>query len=129
MSTRRPLVNVNNRRVALASGDALPGDVTINAQTGTSYTLVLADASALVGCANAGAITLTVPPNSSVAFPIGAIVHVSQDGAGAVTVSPGSGVTINRAAATAKTRAQWSMLTLIKRGTDTWQLTGDAAAS
>lgn len=129
MAARRPHVTVNNRRVRLAAGDSTPADVAINAQTGTSYTLVLADASALVGCANASPITLTVPPNSSVAFPVGAIVHVSQDGAGAVTVAAGAGVTINRAAPTAKTRAQWAMLTLIKRATDTWQLTGDAAAS
>ena len=41
----------------------------MNPQTGTSYTLVLADAAKIVECANAAAITLTVPPNSSVAFP------------------------------------------------------------
>ena len=129
MATRRPHVTVNNRRTRLASGDSLPGDVAINAQTGTTYTLALADASSLVGCANASPIALTIPPNSSVAFPVGSIVHISQDGAGAVTVTPGVGVTINRAAATAKTRAQWAMLTIIKRATDTWQLAGDAAAS
>src|SRR5690606_37726486 len=50
-----------------------------NVQTGTAYTLVLADAFTMVAMDNAAANTLTVPPNSAVAFPVGTRVDLSQD--------------------------------------------------
>jgi hypothetical protein len=104
-----------------------PGRLSTNAQTGTSYTLVLADEQKLVECSNASAITLTVPLNSSVAYTIGTQIHVAQTGVGQVTVTPTGGVTIN-ATPGLKTRAQWSAVTLIKRGTDTWLAIGDLSA-
>ena len=67
----------------------------INAQTGTTYTLVLTDNSKLITLSNAGAITLTIPTNATVAFPIGCQIDLVQLGAGAVTVAGVSGVTIN----------------------------------
>ena len=75
----------------------------------------------------ASANTLTVPPNSSVAFPVGSQINVLQTGAGQCTITPGAGVTINGTPGL-KTRAQWSYATLIKRATDTWVLVGDIAA-
>lgn len=125
--------NMNAGTLTLPNGTirldvpATPLRLTQNAQTGTTYTLVLADEQKLVECANASPITLTVPPNSSVAFPVGTQVHVIQTGAGQVTVAPGSGVTINGTPGL-KARAQWSALTLIKRATDTWVAIGDLAA-
>src|SRR5690242_10244351 len=71
--------------------------VGINSQTGTSYTLVLTDAGKDVKCTNASDITLTVPPNSSVAFPVGTWLLFSQGGAGTVTATAGFGVTLNAA--------------------------------
>ena len=70
-----------------------------------------------------------MPPNASVAFPIGTVIEVAQCGAGQVTLTAGAGVTVNTAGAsgTAKTRAQWSLLTLRKRGTDLWIAAGDMA--
>jgi hypothetical protein len=43
----------------------------INAQTGTTYTFVLGDAGDIVTSSNAATVAMTIPPNSSVAFPIG----------------------------------------------------------
>ena len=100
----------------------------INAQTGTSYTTVLTDASKLVTLSNASAITITIPPNSSVAYPVGTKIDMAQIGAGQVTVAAGSGVTVN-ATPTLKLRAQYSAATCIKTATDTWLLVGDLAAS
>ena len=104
------------------------GYATINVQTGTAYTLVLADAGALVTMSNAAANTLTVPPNSTVAFPVGTRVDIGQDGAGQTTVAAGSGVTI-RTPETLKLRKQWAKATLIKRATDTWDLEGNLEAA
>ena len=105
------------------SGD--PGLV-INSQT-VSYTLVLSDASKLVEINSGSANNLTVPLNSSVAFPIGTQISLLQVGAGQMTVVATGGVTIN-ATPGLKLRAQWSSATLVKRNTDTWVLVGDLSA-
>lgn len=101
--------------------------ITLNAQTGTSYTLALADLGKLVTLSNSGAIALYVPPNSSVAFAIGSKIDIVGIGAGAVTITPGSGVTVNGTPGL-KLRAQYSAATLIKIGTNTWLAIGDLAA-
>ena len=64
----------------------------INAQTGTTYTLVASDAGKLVTLTNAAAITLTVPAD---VFTAGQRVDIGQRGAGAVTTVAGSGMTVN----------------------------------
>lgn len=102
----------------------------INAQTGTTYTFVLTDRDDLVTASNASAQTYTIPLNSSVAFPTGSLVNLIQIGAGQVTVQGAGGVTVlstGATAATPKTRTQYSVITLIKAGTDTWYATGDIA--
>ena len=98
-------------------------NITLNAQTGTTYTLVLTDNGRLVTLNNAAAITVTVPTNASVAFATGAIVNLQQIGAGQVTVAGASGVTLNGTGT--KTRAQWSAASLVKTDTNTWTLIGD----
>lgn len=98
-----------------------------NAQTGTTYTLVLADEGKLVTLSNASAITLTVPPNSSVAFDVGTYIDLAQIGAGQVTVAQGSGVTVN-ATPGLKLRAIYAGATLRKTGTNTWLMFGDLNA-
>ncbi len=100
-------------------------NLTLNAQTGTTYTLVLTDNGRLVTLSNASAITVTVPLNSSVAFATGAIINLQQIGAGQVTVAGASGVTLNGTGTAL--RAQWSAASLVKTATDTWTLIGDLA--
>ena len=100
----------------------------INSQTGTTYTTVLADNGKLTTLTNASAIAVTIPPNSSVAYPVGAQINMAQLGAGQVTVSGGSGVTIVSTGATAtapKARAQYSTLTAVQTATDNWLVIGD----
>ena len=103
-------------------------EVQTNEQTGTAYTLVLADSGKIVETNNASANTLTVPPNSSVAFPVGVQITVLQTGAGQTTVVAGSGVTVNSADGNLKITGQWSAATLLKRATDTWVAIGDLSA-
>ena len=92
---------------------------------GTSYTLVLADLNRLVEMEDGSANNLTIPPNSSVAFPVGSIIYISQLGAGQTTVVPGSGVTLRSSGGKTKLAAQYAMGRLIKRGTNEWYLSGD----
>lgn len=101
----------------------------INAQTGTTYTFVLTDGvNTLCTFGNAGATTVTVPPNSSVAFPIGTRIDVAQVGAGKVTLAQGSGVTINSLSSNKALAGQYVGATLVKTATDTWLLTGNLIA-
>ena len=103
-------------------------NLTLNAQTGTTYTLVITDNGRLVTLSNAAAITLTVPLNATVAYATGAIINVQQIGAGQVTIQGASGVTITSTGTTAttpKTRAQYSAASIIKTGTDSWTVIGD----
>ena len=102
-------------------------NLTLNAQTGTTYTLVLADNGKLVTLSNASAIALTVPTNASVAFPTGAIVNIQQIGAGQVTVAGAGGVTVTSTPGL-KLRAQYSAASIVKTGTDSWTLIGDLSA-
>jgi hypothetical protein len=100
----------------------------INAQTGTTYTFVLADHGKLVTSSNGSAQTLTVPPNSSVAYPIGADITLTQLGSGQVTIAAGSGVTLYAADSELKTRVQYSSAVLTKVASDSWLVAGDLTA-
>lgn len=99
-----------------------------NAQTGTTYTLALGDVAEIVTLTNASAITLTVPANATVAFPIGTQIVIAQLGAGQVTVSPAGGVTLNSYNSALKLTGQYAVATLVKRDTNTWLVFGNLSA-
>lgn len=99
-----------------------------NNQTGTTYTLVATDAGDVVTLTNGSAITVTVPTNASVAFPIGTQITLAQMGAGKVTVAGAVGVTVYSSDSFLSLRTQYSSGTLIKTATNTWLLIGDIAA-
>ena len=106
---------------------SVTGEVLINAQTGTTYTLVLADAGKLVALDNGAAITLTVPTNATAAFPVGTVIALQQLGAGAVDVEGASGVTINGVDPGSESLTDAQYLTtaaLTKHSADEWTLTG-----
>lgn len=100
-------------QLALKVDYALP----TNAQTGTTYTFVAADAEKLTTASNAAAVTLTIPPASSVAWPDNTVLRVVNYGAGAVTIDGGSGVTVTN---TATTVAQYGAAVAIRTGSDAW---------
>lgn len=100
--------------------------VTVNTQT-ASYTLVLADAGLVVEMNVGSANNLTVPPNSSVAFPIGTVIELSQVGAGLTTVVAGAGVTIDSLAGSLALAGQYAAAALRKRATNEWVLVGGLA--
>lgn len=116
-----------SRKVTLAQLRAYALLSPENVQT-DSYTLVLGDAFKLVTINAATGKNLTVPLNSSVAFPVDTRIDLGQDGAGQVTVVATGGVTI-RTPETLKLRKQWAKATLIKRATDTWDVEGNLEAA
>jgi len=115
--------------VATGTSLALTGNLVSHIDTNAqvaSYTLVLADDGKIVEMNVASGNILTVPPNSSVAFPVGTQIIVLQTGAGQCTLTAGSGVTLNATPGN-KLRVQYSGATLIKRATNTWIAIGDLA--
>lgn len=98
-----------------------------NSQSGTTYTFALVDAGKCVEGSNASAQTYTVPPNSSVAFPLGTVIEVFQLGAGQITIAAGAGVTLRSDGSKVVTAGQYATAGLRKRATDEWVLSGDLA--
>lgn len=120
--------------VQIIGGSVSPSTaLTLNAQTGTTYTFVLTDSNnTLVTASNASAQTYSIPTNANVAYPIGSQINIIQIGAGQVTinaVTSGTTTVLSNGAAPAapKLRVQYSSATLIKVATDTWYVVGDIA--
>jgi len=98
---------------------------TISTETGSTYTLDINDAQTLIISDRAGGTTITVPPNSSVAFPIGTRIRISKIGtSGNCNINEGTGVTINNWNSAPAVRSMGTG-ELIKIDTDEWMLTGD----
>lgn len=120
-------ITLNGTSVSLGGTATITAsfDLTINAQTGTSYTLVAGDTQKLVEMNNAAANTLFIPTDT-VTYNVGAQVNVLQTGAGQTTIAaltPGT-TTVNGTPGL-KLRAQWSSCTLIKRAANNWVVIGD----
>ena len=99
-----------------------------NAQTGTTYTLVIADAAnKLVTTSNASPVTVTIPPS---VFTTGNTINVQSIGVGLTTFAQGAGVTITSTGATSTApvlRARYSAATVICTGSNTFTIVGDLA--
>jgi hypothetical protein len=101
--------------------------LTVNSSASTAYTLALTDVDKMLLLTAATAVAVSIPLNSTTAFPLGSTINLTQYGAGQVTISGVSGVTVNSTPG-AKTRAQYSAVSVIKVDTDSWVLFGDLTA-
>lgn len=128
--------DATNDKIVVGDGSSTkeftPSTLTLNAQTGTTYTFVLTDKDKLVTASNASAQTYSIPTNASVAYPIGTQINIIQIGAGQVTINAVTSgtTTVSSTGATAtapKLRVQYSSATLIKANTDLWYVVGDIA--
>lgn len=104
--------------------------ITQNDESGTTYTLVLADADRVsVDIANAAANVVTVPTNASVAYPVGTVIDIMQDGAGQTTITGDTGVTINGVSAgSVAIQNQYGACRIRKTAADVWKASGDLFA-
>lgn len=101
------------------------GTVVGHVQTATSnvgYTLALTDDGNVVEMSNVG--TVTVPTDANVAFPVGTQIVIISTSTSPITIAGDTGVTV-RSASGLKLRAQYSMATLLKRGSNSWIVSGD----
>ena len=101
----------------------------VNVQTDTAYTLALTDAGNCVEMNNASANTLTIPPNSTIAYDVGTTILIRQMGTGQTTIVAGSGVTLRNPHGTLKLFKQYTSVALHKRAIDEWCIEGNLAES
>jgi hypothetical protein len=99
-------------------------NLSFNAQTGTTYTLVAADSGKLVTASNASAITVTIPPS---VFAAGEQINLQQIGVGQVTFAAGAGVTITSTGATVaapKITSRYGAATIICTASNVFTIIG-----
>ncbi len=97
--------------------------ILINTQT-DNYTLVLSDDGKLIDMNKSEAVTLTIPKNSAVAFPIGTVIVIRQLGTGVVTIAPvDTDVTIVNPSGLITT-GRYAIAGIIKVAENTWTATG-----
>jgi hypothetical protein len=101
-------------------------EISVNTQTGTTYTLQTTDAAKVVRMTNAGSITLTIPTNATAAIPVNTRIEISRFGGGVITVTPSGGVTLTNTSGNnfspGGTTQLYSSMVLTKIATDTWHL-------
>ncbi len=125
-SGRVPAQELDDNFTALAN--AIQGNFDVSSIAATTYTLTAADATTIpyLRFTAATAVVVTVPPSSAVTFTVGAVVALEQAGAGALSVTPGSGVTI-RTPATLTAAGQYAQMVLVNVGVNIWTLGGNLA--
>ncbi len=92
---------------------------------GTTHTLTTANEGQIVASQSGSATVFTVPLNSAQAFTVGSIVGVEQQGAGVLTITATSGVTLNGVDGASKAiTGQWKAAALRKVSTNGWVIIG-----
>ncbi len=108
--------------------EGVPSRTTVDSKT-ADYTLVLTDRDKMIEVNSSSALTISIPTDASVNFPIGTSIDLLRVGSGAVTIAAATPATttLNHTPGN-KLRAQWSSATLFKRAANTWVLMGDLTA-
>jgi len=120
--------NITDTRVQTTTNVSAQLNISVNAQTGTTYGVLSSDAQKVVTLSNAGAITVTIPTNSSQPLPVGTQITFIQINTGQVTVQGAGGVSILSNGATTnqpKTRVAYSAITCVQTVANTWIAIGD----
>ena len=95
--------------------------------TGTTKDLALTDAGTYQACSNGSAQTITILAEATVAFPIGTMITFGQEGAGLLTITGDTGVTVNGSSGgSVASNGQYTGMTLRKSASDTWIVLGGA---
>ena len=116
-----------NGNDVLHKGNINETTVGINTQAGAAYTAVLADRNGLINTTSASAVTITIPENANVAYPVGTTISFCQIGTGELTIDGEAGVTLNTEVGL-KIKAQYGFATAIKIASDTWVVSGSLSA-
>jgi len=93
-----------------------------------NYVIQLQDSGKAITMDSSSANTVTVPTNTSAAFPIGTIITIIQTGAGETSFVESAGVTIRSKNSYKKLNTQFAAAQLVKTETNIWILLGDLKA-
>lgn len=122
--------NVENIIAAnTAVAAALPKAYRITTQSGTTYTLALGDAATQIEFTNSAAVTVTIPLNATVAFPVGTFLNIRQMGTGLITVVGATGAVTIHSPGGLNTGSQYSTVSLVKDASDTWIFAGTGSGT
>jgi len=119
--------NATHTHTAASGGGTLTGGAIyygFNSNTG-NYTLALSDAGKVLPFSTTSTGTVTVPLNSSVAFPTGSVVNFIQTGTGPILMTGSSGVSIQSESSKLKLKGQYAVAGVLKTDTDTWVAFGN----
>jgi hypothetical protein len=92
-----------------------------------AHTLALSDAGKILYFDSAAPAAFTIPDNTAVPIPVDTRIDLGQLGTGALSITPGSGVTLNSYEAKRALAGQFAGATLHKIATNTWMLFGNLA--
>jgi hypothetical protein len=107
-----------------SSGSGGGGPLSSSQEPG-SYTLALSDASTVVEFTSASPTNVTIPPNSTINFPIGTVIEIFQYGVGQITIVAPSGVTLRSYNNLTHTAGLYATIGLRQRALNEWVLTGN----
>lgn len=96
-----------------------------NIQSGTTYTLALTDVAKWIVTSSNSAVTITIPTNASVAFPLGTQIMFLQAGNGQITIAGAVGVTVTGQGSKLKSAGLYGVIACIKNATDSWVVFGN----
>jgi len=122
-------ININPNGTGRTLITNLEAPLLENAQTGISYSPVLSDASEMISLDNSSDISITIPANTSVAFPIGTKLNFTQLGIGQVTIGIATDILNVDASLTLKLNGQYAVATAWKRTSTSWILFGNLEPS
>lgn len=71
--------------------------------------------------------TVTIPPNSDVAFRVGTQISFKQNGTGLLTFAAGGGVTLESRGGLLDANGQFAVMSIVQDSADIWSLFGDLA--
>ena len=91
----------------------------------TTRTPGLTDASAYILCTHGTGMTVTLPQDSDVAFPVGSQIIFERNGAGTLTFAAGAGATVNSKGATLTCADRYTTVAAVKIVADTWTIFGN----
>jgi hypothetical protein len=123
-------VNATHGHTAASGGGTLTAGAVyygFNSNTG-SYTLTINDQGKILPFSTSSTGTVTVPLNSSVAFPTGSFVNFIQSGTGPILITGASGVSIQSESSKLKLKGQYAVAGVVKTDTDTWVAFGNLIA-
>jgi hypothetical protein len=98
-------------------------------EAGTSHTFVLSDAGKSIQYTSNSNVTVTIPNDSTIDFPIGTRIRHRRRGNGLVTLAPASGVTLHTTDNNLIIRKLNDYIDMVKIAANTWQIDHGASSS